>query len=345
MSDHQTLHNNLAMAAVLRHNAVVARTKVYRRSFEDNARRAEELADLPYIELGAEGWAELDALNDYFNDTDQLQKQAALHVPFRFLRRHAWAIYACLTVLAVIAFWAGRASATGFGLDVDFTPTSDCAGYTLHLLAHPDAVEADVYVWGDATGTKDPTQRKVGHIAAGGVIDFVFHRGPGQYDGGVSLHYPDREPSNRTYSIVVHECPGSTTTAAPPTTPAPPIVEPRPTIVTVPPTPICSVPGHPEQPPIRCPQPTTTSSAAPMPTSTAPNGVDGPSVQPTTSSTDVPHVSGEVVPAATTVAAADILPKTGASDTVLMVWAAVFAVLFGAFLLCVRGWTSRGAAD
>lgn len=360
--------DNLTLAALVRYNQAGIRRLVYGRSWDENTARAEALANVPHLELSAEDWHELDALTAYFADYPTpaaVDEGRATHRDLaRYTSRILMLLVAMALICAFLGFLAGKASATGFGIDVDFTVSQDCDGYTLHLAAHPDAEAADVYVWGDATNTKDPTQRKVAGIAAGGALDLAFTRTAGTYSGGVSLHYTGgRQPSNRTYTVIVHGC--ATTTAAPPTTPAPPIVEPSvpvlgpPITVTAPPTFSTVAPPSTAQPmceptdgtpPFAGPCPTTTTSAAPASNPTAPTVTDVPPAQPATPPTDAPRVGGEVVTSGQDQAAAVpvTLPRTGADGTTgVLQWAVAFFAI-GVLLVLSRfvgRWTPAGRKD
>ena len=225
-------------------------------------------------------------------------------------------------VLGVLAF-AGRADATGFGLDVSFRPEVTCTGYSLELKSQPGAVEADVFLWGDATGAKDPTQVKVGHIAPNTALVYEFHRPAGTYSGGVSLHYVGREPSNRSFTVIVPSCDGSTTVA---TTPTLPPTAPATTSTTV----VCT--GTAGGPPLAtCP--TTTTATGGLVIDTLPSF-------PTTTTTAAAKVAGIRENATTTttveIGSAVTLPRTGAIGAEFTVPAAIALVGLG-IVCCLVG--------
>jgi len=355
MTDTQPPIDSFTGMSHITRNRAAARLRVYARTWHENQARSLELADVPFVNLAAADWDELEALLDYMNDyptaadVDRFERTLGDN-----LGRYAYHVVLALTVMAVvcavIGFLAGAAYSaplprTGFDKDVTFRMAQSCDGYTLTATPAAGAVAGDVYVWGDATDTPDPTMRKIGTLTTTPVVR-TLTRGPGTYSGGMSIHYPNGTESNRSYTIIVQPCV--------PTEPTGPIVGP-PIIITVPPTfatiapPSTAVPMCEDfSPPMAGPCPTTTTTSA-APTST-PSPTEGPSGQPTTSPTPSPRVFGEVVTSPTTAdgtptdeTTADTLPHTGAGNTTVRIaWAAVLAVFVGLFLVCVRNW---GPAD
>jgi LPXTG-motif cell wall-anchored protein len=135
---------------------------------------------------------------------------------------------------------------------------------------------------------------------------------------------PPSSSAETTTTTVAH---ATTTTALRPgttTTKAPPV------IIVVPPGTICEVPGHPEQPPIKCPATTTTT-------------VDGSTITeapPVDTTTDTQIVEDSVpidTPPATVEITTEVtitrLPATGLSNSQLMVLVAAGFLLFGAALV------------
>lgn len=344
--------NNVELVATLRARTIKARGIVNARTWEENAARADELAAVPIRRLhddDAALWHELEALSEYLNaypSAEVFAKQGDHdRIMLKSARTWSAAFVAIVIVVAFLAFVAGRASATGFGLDVTFTATPACkeattpGSYTLTATPTATAVPAEVWVWGDATDTADPTMVKVGNIGPGQPWTRTLLRRAGSWSGGVSLLYPTGARSNRSYQVFIDQCDG-------------PIIEPDPTIVTAPTTstsaltPI-SPPSTAQQmceevsPPMAGPCPTTTTNAPTLSTpdtSASPNApvpTAGPTSTAATSPGDA-RVSGEVVsigdtyPAGTPTGITS-LPRTGAGSTIF--WAALFVSAFGYLLV------------
>jgi hypothetical protein len=120
-------------------------------------------------------------------------------------------------ILGVLAF-TGRADAT----DTVLTISTTCTSYTLHVSGanFEQSAGGDVSLWGDATGSTDPTMVLRGRVTPGVTLDFVFHRTGGRsYSGGVSVHFDAGHISNRSYTVVVPACDGETTIVTEPTLP------------------------------------------------------------------------------------------------------------------------------
>lgn len=216
--------------------------------------------------------------------------------------------------LGVLAF-ASRADATNAHLEISET----CTSYTLHVTATDWDTSAggDVYLWGNATGTTDPTQVLRGRLTPNAKLDFAFHRTDGTYSGGVSIHFDSGHISNRSYTVIVPTCTGET--ASPTTVPA----TAAPTTTT---TVVCT--GSAGGPPLAtCPSTTTGVTFAPDPR---------PTFDTTTTSTEAPRVAGIRENATTTaveIGSAVTLPRTGGGVGLAPLLAAGLVAL--GVLLCV----------